>query len=1361
MADPIPIFVTPSTTVVQVTTLLTPYTPVILNSFQYAGQLVTILDGTSSFGVTQSSIVVSTQVATQFSDGSISTLINQPQGFLTLQAQAPNVWSFLNTYPFWNQYPSTTVQNLTTSNLYAFATSTLQEITSSLTVENLIVSGNLTLKGGITLNQTISSLGTVNLFSTVTGFESAFFSSGFSSLGAVQLFSSLQVDGSLITPSSIQLLSTVSVSTSVSVIGFLSTSLVNLSGGLTTYHLIVQNSTNTSIDGGGSLFVPNTVVGLSSLYGGGNFESLLTTVSSFSTLSSLAVADALVVSQTSVFQSNLSTQGGLVVRGNLSTGADTIVLQDISGFDSLLLQKSTLVKGFVSTLDFQAQRAWVQGNLQVDPTDSFVTSAQDITIEKSLGIGDLRATSTTIGGTLSTTVFATFQGNLFGEQTFFGRQEVSSFSSFSTLGDIYVYGSLSTFGPISISSSAILNQTLNVLSTSFWNQNNVSSSYIRGNLQVLGNLTAVDTLTLSSIVLPSTVLANNFEVSSLFVANKGIVDTVFISSLRASTLGTGDIINPSFTMDMNNTLETINLSTFLLSSLEFQARSFDSFGPFGSFAPSTFFQAFSSFGVAIIPSTNTFDVNVLAYTLSNMNVLKQISANTMIGGIITGTLQGNGSLLSNINYPAQLSTGLITTSSLISKKIETGALILSSMTADLFATRSTLTVGTLNIFGNASVNPNTSSLYMATPTTEASLLAIGNMAIFGNGAGTVKKQVIINSNVLPNFTTTNYSLGVGGTMRVNEISSPNFLFPYNTYRGDIVVVGERLQTDVLEVNSGVLGLSTGTFFISESDVVQVRSTNIIQPYLSTLSFNSTLFVEHDTQKVGINTKPFYTLDVHSVAYAPNFTTTEASSIIQSQLYMRQNVSSLWFATNLSFGTSFGSSNLLWSTDGETWSNYTSVSNLALYNVAYNGGEIAFSGQSMEVQTTWIAGGTNFTGTTASLVSFNRSNATQLTSIQAPIGTRTRITSVEYNGSYWLATALISGNATDSIIWSTDGVNWFNSIEMQAGMASGTVLQGGARDVAWNGSQWIAVGIGDGSDPTTTIGVSYDGSNWAPARSGGFTGTNPAGGFGVVWTGSNWVATGDGGFGAGSYSYLTSPDGWTWTPRVGYGFLSPKGWGTAIGWNGQRLVALGTPGTTPQSIQYSDDYGTTWNIASGTSFDGGGETGETVVWNGSYWLAAGNQGFRKSYDGKMWFTPPAAPGNYISGLSWSSNAIPSMIVGSSTLQILEGEAPLPPPEFQPPSPTLTAKVASKDQLQFLNDPAFGFELRGVTPYVAYTSSILDINGLKVNEMNNVGTLSFSTLFTSSFYQEGTTLVSGFLSTTAVFYQGGFYLDIQNV
>jgi hypothetical protein len=268
--------------------------------------------------------------------------------------------------------------------------------------------------------------------------------------------------------------------------------------------------------------------------------------------------------------------------------------------------------------------------------------------------------------------------------------------------------------------------------------------------------------------------------------------------------------------------------------LEFQAKSDV---PNVQFAPSTFFQSISSFGVNTIASTNTLDVNVIAYTLSNMNVLQILSANTLFGGVVTGLLQGNGTLLSNINYPAQLSTGIITTSSLISRNVQATQLTLSSITADTFVTRSTLTVGQINIFGNAITNPNTSSLYFATPTTVNNLLDIGNVSIYGNGSGTVKKQVILNSNALPNFTTTNFTLGVGGTMRLTEISSPNFTFPFDTYRGDVVVVQDFLSSGTINVQSGTMGISTGTFFISKlpSSVEAVLKLLFSETLISTLT----------------------------------------------------------------------------------------------------------------------------------------------------------------------------------------------------------------------------------------------------------------------------------------------------------------------------------------------------------------------------------------------------------------------------------------------------------------------------------------------------------------------------------------------
>ena len=1315
MAEPIPIFVTPSTTLVQVNTLQIPYTPVILNAYNYTGQVVTVLDATSSFGVVQSSIVVSTQTATQFSDGSISTLINQPRGFITVQAQVPNVWNFLNSFPFRNQYFSAGTQNLTTSTLYSQTTSTIQEITSSLTTEKLVVSGNLTLKAGITLNQTISSLGSVNLFSSVTAYETAFFSSGFSTLGAVQLNSSLTVDGNLTSVSSLRFLSTVNVSTSISVVGYLSTSLINLSGSLTNFRLIVQESTPTSIDSAGSLFVTNTLQVLSSLQSGRNIDSFYTTATYFSTLSSMAIANALAVRQSAIFHNYLSTQGNVVVKGNLSTG-NTLVLENIYGRQDVSIGNTVLIQGFLSTTNLEAEAVVVKKNLLVEPTLTNPNSFQDITIQKSFGVGAFQTTSTTIGGTLSTSSYAYLQGSLYGEGVFFGRQEVSSIGSFSTLGDLYVYGSLSTFAPLSITSSATLVQNLTVTSTSFWNQSNISSSVIRGDLRILENLTATQTITLSSIVLPSSVVANNFQVSSLFVGYTGTASTTLISSLYASSIATGGIVNPSFTMDMSNVFQTLNLSTFLISSLEFQAKSVD----YSSLQPSTFFQATSSFGVNTIASTNTFDVNTLAYTLSNMYVLKVLSANTMFGGIITGTLQGSGILLSNVNYPAQLSTGTILTSSLISKKIVTNSLQLSSITADLFVTQSTLQVGNMNIYGNAFINPNISTLYIAAPTNANSLLMLNNMSIYGNGAGTVKKQVIINSNFLPNFTTTDYTLGVGTTMRVNQISSPNFILPLDTLYSDVLVITDVLSTGILTVDSGYIGLSSGTFFIPESATVQTRSTNIVQPSLSSLTFNSTLFINRELQRVGINTQPYFTLDVKSVASASNVAT-HTSSLVQNQLQVRQSLSSIWVGTSPSGGSFY---NFQISADGENWSNFPySNTTIGLCNIAFNGGAVQFlQPDYVSPINTYVAVGQ------LGILTLDEGIVTSQT-YQAAAGTRTAFTNVAYNGAYWVATCLTTGNvATDSLLWSSNGSSWSNAI-------SGG-LTGGANGVAWNGSLWVAVG--KGSTPTNTIVTSTDGSNWTAINSGGFTGIK--GGYGVVWTGLNWVATGDGNL---TSSYLTSDDGVNWVTRTGFGFLNPKGWGVAIAWNGTRLVAVGTQGAVTQSIQYSDDYGQTWSIASGDLFDNPGDEGLCVSWNGAYWLAGGNQGVRKSYNGSTWFTPATAPNIMITGLAWSSNATPSLAVGSSTIQYLSPNIPY------------------YDQLQFINNPLPTILNRTATPYVAYTSSILNVNSLQFDERQNVGTLPLITTTRSTFYQTGSALISGYVSTNAVFYQGGFYLDIQYV
>lgn len=205
--------------------------------------------------------------------------------------------------------------------------------------------------------------------------------------------------------------------------------------------------------------------------------------------------------------------------------------------------------------------------------------------------------------------------------------------------------------------------------------------------------------------------------------------------------------------------------------------------------------------------------------------------------------------------------------------------------------------------------------------------------------------------------------------------------------------------------------------------------------------------------------------------------------------------------------------------------------------------------------------------------------------------------VAWNGTLWVAVG-DNGGATGSIKYSRDGNNWTNN-------SSGGFTQSG-RYVAWNGRIWIAVGENAGA--TGSIQYSTDGSNWTNSVSGGFTN----GGFGVAWNGRIWVAVGDNG-GTGNIQYST--DGLNWSNSSVASFT-----GSAIAWNGRLWIAVGTGLTAAASIQYSYD-GINWsNFISGTGFDNGGAG---VAWNGQMWVAVGGdqvsaRSIKYSYDGLNWF-----------------------------------------------------------------------------------------------------------------------------------------------
>jgi hypothetical protein len=96
-----------------------------------------------------------------------------------------------------------------------------------------------------------------------------------------------------------------------------------------------------------------------------------------------------------------------------------------------------------------------------------------------------------------------------------------------------------------------------------------------------------------------------------------------------------------------------------------------------------------------------------------------------------------------------------------------------------------------------------------------------------------------------------------------------------------------------------------------------------------------------------------------------------------------------------------------------------------------------------------------------------------------------------------------------IVYSYDGLNWFRST---------CSLLSSVQSFAWNGTMWIAVGVGS----SFSILYSYDGINWTgvPNSYAMF----PTGALGITWNGLRWIVAGNG---SASDSLAYSVDGIQW------------------------------------------------------------------------------------------------------------------------------------------------------------------------------------------------------------------------------------------
>jgi hypothetical protein len=197
-------------------------------------------------------------------------------------------------------------------------------------------------------------------------------------------------------------------------------------------------------------------------------------------------------------------------------------------------------------------------------------------------------------------------------------------------------------------------------------------------------------------------------------------------------------------------------------------------------------------------------------------------------------------------------------------------------------------------------------------------------------------------------------------------------------------------------------------------------------------------------------------------------------------------------------------------------------------------------------------------------------------------------------------------------------------------ASTTTLFSQANSAAWNGFQWIAVGLPvPGSVIGNTLAFSNiingnvysipinntNGMNLCNNAIGNagnvWTGLGnyifSTGGYGIGWNGNVWVACGQGG---NTLAY--SPNGFSW---FGLGTTIFNNFGLSVVWNGTYWLATGSG--TGNTMAYSVD-GVTWTGLNNIIFSG---QGNGSIWNGTYWVAVGNgvgNTIAVSWDTKNWF-----------------------------------------------------------------------------------------------------------------------------------------------
>ena len=1346
----------PSTTQVEINPLQSPYTPVLLNPIQYPGQVVSIVDGTSSLGVLTTPIVVSTAITNSYLDGSISTLINQPQGFITVQSFSTNKWAFLNSFPFRNQYLSAGLLNLTTSTLFTALTSANLEYVGSLTVENLIVTGNFIQSQGITLNTNVSSLGTVEILSSLNVWGDTYLSSALSTIGLVNLYSSLFVGSDFTIPSSIVTQSSLYISGSLIAMGLLSTPSIQLGDGLRGTNLDVNQDANLA----GSLQIFTTLSTNSSAFIGGFLSASNTQASTANFLSSVSLYQTAEIQTFVSTLQNFSTTGSLGIGGQLSVGLDLTVVDDIKILNDGNIRDLLTITSTLVTSSMVVGQIEVQG----DYTNlSSIVSLKILNVNSNLGAVFVSSASTFVSGSLTT--YGTLGSGDLTILSYLNIQNgISSLGNVSSGQNFLLEGSLSTFGSTfasyvsTLSSLSVVNSTILLLEG--------QSTTIEGNLFGLGNLFCEGTLTISSITLPSSLLANSFVAGSADIGTTGIVNQMTIGGYVTSSVTFGFIQNSPYSFDLSGSLffnssieSAVSLSTNILSTNRYLVPNISS----------AYIRVESGMAIATEIQNNSFNCGAPSLFLGDMTVQQTLSTSILNTLSLDGTLRGDASLLFDINYPRDISVATFLVESTIYVRVTNSNIGITASTMNIrdinlggLTASSTINIGSIEFRGDDILDYNSGRNTIQASTLDRTLV-VNDVQFSGDGINEISKRVIIgltDESFPPLAATSNINFPITASLFVfGTLAADNFNATQNNLQlVTTSTIADKIVTELftgsnIYISTGTISTISGPFFLGENQTY-VPQSNIVQPYGSTLQFNSTLFVNREFNVVGVNTQPNFALDAESI-YTNNTTQITDGLTIRNEININPNQSTLYFAFTETFsGSNLRPSTLFTTSIQESWILDTTIrdTNFSVFSPG-----LSFSSNvptnyiplSASYLPFYLLGG-DVNGSIRLQQNSGSSNFYRAAFQFSP--PPNIFTGMATDGTFYIAGGVIEAISELSrnvpLFRSSNNFTFWDFYPLDSnvfpGWSSPTSYRRGCYDIIYDlysGGNYIAVGVGS----TGPIWRSDNkGDNWSLVLTSQVelysivsTKLRSIGGiyYQLFFTGGATLLASGNTFVPGDGVVYLSQDGSNWN-IIGSNFSGPV---KEVATNGKVVVAAVSSATVSETLWYSplttgNIYN--WQVCSGDLFT---SYGNSVIWTGSEFVAGGDSGIRTSQDGITW-SNPGTLSIPILNLSFLSNA-------ATNIRFKDGEEKIL--LFQD-SPNLQCQ-------ELISSPTISY----------YSNGVLNLNNaIIIDELANVMCIGLPTeasplqgLFQSTFYA-AFSYVSSFLSSSSVAL-GNYTIGIQSV